>query len=324
MNNGTLLQVLASSNYIILNVDLMRALGTNCAIMIAELASEYSHWSRSGQLQEDGWFFSTVENVEKRTSLKEQKQRDAINKLKKLNILEVERRGLPAKRYFKINEERLLEVLENSTQLQENEQDSKELDVSNSSVSSLNFKELQLSNSSTNINNYNINKLNNNILNTKVLEQSSTNVENSELNTLTDKDTTVSKPTKKKLNKFERCLEYIKEFTDDENVRNSLVEFLNMLLEKSRLDGKTVYANQFKGKLSKLNSIPKEDWLECIQKATACGWMNFYPVSNTNNSAKNVFSESKDATCDFETEQDEKARNEFMKELKQSGRQYEF
>jgi hypothetical protein len=51
-------------------------LGIDEAIILGELASEYEYWSRREELQ-DGYFYSTIENIEENTTLTEYKQRKA-------------------------------------------------------------------------------------------------------------------------------------------------------------------------------------------------------------------------------------------------------
>lgn len=104
------LQLIASRNFITLNKELIKLLGIDEAIMIGELASEYDYWEKQGKI-ENGYFFSTAENVEENTTLSEYKQRKALNKLKALNLVSVEVKGMPAKRYIKIQEEELLKFL---------------------------------------------------------------------------------------------------------------------------------------------------------------------------------------------------------------------
>ena len=96
------LDFLDSGNYIAVNRSLVRAYGLNVAVIVGELASEAKYWKRKGQLK-DGWFFSTVENIEKATGLNSYYQRDTIKRLQELGFVETEYKGLPRKRYFRLN-----------------------------------------------------------------------------------------------------------------------------------------------------------------------------------------------------------------------------
>lgn len=107
-----ILDIIATSSYITLNKSIIKLLGLEEAVILGELASEFKYWEEKGQI-EDGWFYSTVENIEKNTSLSDFKQRKAIKSLKEKNIIEIKIRGIPAKRYIKINEEQVFELLNN-------------------------------------------------------------------------------------------------------------------------------------------------------------------------------------------------------------------
>ena len=96
------LDFLDSGNYIAANRSLIKAFGLNVAVIIGELASEARFWKKEGKL-EDGWFFSTVENIEEATGLNAYYQRDAIKQLQGLGFIETKYKGLPRKRYFRIN-----------------------------------------------------------------------------------------------------------------------------------------------------------------------------------------------------------------------------
>lgn len=106
------LQLIATNNFITLNKTLIKTIGLEEAVLLGELASEYDYWKKQGKLEDD-YFYSTIENIEENTTLSEFKQRKALNKLKQLELIEIKLKGIPAKRYIKINENKLLEVLKN-------------------------------------------------------------------------------------------------------------------------------------------------------------------------------------------------------------------
>lgn len=105
-----MIDFVASSNYISVNKVLAKKFGINEAIILGELASEYDYWNGREELQ-DGFFYSTVDNISKNTTIGEKQQRLAINNLVSAGVIEVKKMGLPAKRYFKINEIKLMEVI---------------------------------------------------------------------------------------------------------------------------------------------------------------------------------------------------------------------
>ena len=61
----------------------------------------------------DGWFFNTEANIEQDTTLTPFQQRKCLKTLKKHQIVETKRRGVPAKQYFKINEQLVVKFLNN-------------------------------------------------------------------------------------------------------------------------------------------------------------------------------------------------------------------
>ena len=146
----SVIQLIASSNYITVNKALIRLLGIDEAIILGELASEYEYWSRREELQ-DGYFYSTIENIEENTTLTEYKQRKALNNLKEQGIISVKIKGIPAKRFIKINEGQVLYLLGNNN-------------LENLSTSSLKIKELEteIPKGNKNNNNKNNNKNNDN------------------------------------------------------------------------------------------------------------------------------------------------------------------
>lgn len=109
----SVISLIASRNFIAVNKTLIKEFGLEEAIILGELASEHSYWADRGELDADGYFFSTIENIEENTALKEKRQRSAINSLKDAGIIEVKLKGLPAKRYIKINADQVAAVLLN-------------------------------------------------------------------------------------------------------------------------------------------------------------------------------------------------------------------
>lgn len=105
-----LVSLIASNNYIVVNKQLARAFGLEEAVMLGELASEMEYWQQRGELQ-DGYFYSTIENVKGSTTLSDKRQRSALNALKDAGIVDVKLAGLPAKRYIRINEKQLAQLL---------------------------------------------------------------------------------------------------------------------------------------------------------------------------------------------------------------------
>jgi hypothetical protein len=103
--------LLSSTAFLILNKQLAQQVGLNAAVLLADLISKEEYFISNGMT--DGWFFNTEDNIEKDTTLNPYLQRKCIKILKEKNFIEVKRKGIPAKQYFKINEEQVLQNLNN-------------------------------------------------------------------------------------------------------------------------------------------------------------------------------------------------------------------
>jgi DNA-binding PadR family transcriptional regulator len=103
--------LLSSSAFIVLNKNLAQKIGLKAAILLSDLISKEEYFITKGMT--DGWFFNTVANIESDTTLNPYHQRKCLRTLKKENLIEVKRKGIPAKQYFKINEEQVIQFLKN-------------------------------------------------------------------------------------------------------------------------------------------------------------------------------------------------------------------
>ena len=108
----SVLKLLASDNYIVVNKDLIKILNLEGAVMFGQLASEYVYWENARKL-EDGYFYSTIEDIQEKTSLTAYQQRNVIKMLEEKNLINVKLMGMPAKRYIKINENQVIKILNN-------------------------------------------------------------------------------------------------------------------------------------------------------------------------------------------------------------------
>ena len=104
------LEALDFKNYVAVNYTLIRKYGLHAAVLIGELASEARYYKREGKL-DDGWFFSTVENIEEHTGLNAYYQRETLKTLQDTGIVEIKYSGLPRKRYFRVDAMRVIEEM---------------------------------------------------------------------------------------------------------------------------------------------------------------------------------------------------------------------
>jgi uncharacterized phage protein (TIGR02220 family) len=106
MEDRTLKQLLMSSSYFVLNKQIVKAIGIEAGFLLTTLIE-----ASDGLANEDGWFYKTAPSLEEETGLSNHKQSKIIEELTKLGILEQENKGMPMKRYFRINFQKIEELV---------------------------------------------------------------------------------------------------------------------------------------------------------------------------------------------------------------------
>ena len=97
----SILKLIASSSYLTVNKNLARSLSLEAAILYADLASTQLYWNERGE----DWFFRTRELTEQETTLSRSKQIKAYKLLKGAGLIKDKFKGIPAKKYYQIDEE---------------------------------------------------------------------------------------------------------------------------------------------------------------------------------------------------------------------------
>ena len=105
--------LLSSSAFLVVNKTLAKNIGLKETILLADLISKEEYFISNGMT--DGWFFNTEANIQKDTTLTPYQQRNALKSLKNNQIIETMRKGIPAKQFFKINEEQVIKFLNNKS-----------------------------------------------------------------------------------------------------------------------------------------------------------------------------------------------------------------
>ena len=98
MQEKTFKQLLMSSNYSTLNKQIVKELGIESAFLLTILIE-----ASDGLADNEGWFYQTIEKIGELTGLGRHKQDKIIKELIDLKILEQKNKGVPCKRYFKVN-----------------------------------------------------------------------------------------------------------------------------------------------------------------------------------------------------------------------------
>lgn len=109
-NLNEIFKLINPANTIGANRFLAHAIGSTEAVIYSALLAKSAYYEERGMIS-DGWFFSTAADLEESTTFSEKQQRRAIDKLIKAGLIRLERRGMPAKRYFQIGSSKTLEEL---------------------------------------------------------------------------------------------------------------------------------------------------------------------------------------------------------------------
>lgn len=107
-----ILDTLRADGSIVVNKKLAKEIGLNPAVVLSELIARYK-WHKDENMIDGEWFYCTEETLEEQTSLNRYHQDKAINELQELGLIEKEVKGMPAKRYFKINEASVCKIVTN-------------------------------------------------------------------------------------------------------------------------------------------------------------------------------------------------------------------
>ena len=124
------------------------------------------------------------------------------------------------------------------------------------------------------------NNIINNIINNKSTLSKDNVLNDAEISEHDYSDTVIpEKPRRKNL--YQKCLEMIYEFTNDGKLTELLIQYLNLLIEKSKNEFKPLYANQFKGMLNRLDEICKDGhYGDVVQQSIQKGYIGFFPVNS--------------------------------------------
>lgn len=137
---SALLQLINPDNTMSVNRPLAHAIGMAEAVIFSTLISKYTYY-RDNNKSFDGWFYSTIEDLQESTTYSRKIQSTAINKLVEYGLIECKLMGMPAKRYFRLisDTDKLEKLLEQGQEIcsairQKNSFDSSET-TQNSSLS---------------------------------------------------------------------------------------------------------------------------------------------------------------------------------------------
>lgn len=160
-----LMNLLSNSGYIIVNKEIIKKIGLHEAIILGELCSEYTYWEKAKKL-DNGFFFSTRENIEQNTGLSAYQQREPFRRLVEIGVILEMYKGMPQQKWYSLDMEKLYAILNGTIDLipspkETKQQALKKLDgkeLNNLTSSSTEIKEQDVKKLNTNNNNINNNK----------------------------------------------------------------------------------------------------------------------------------------------------------------------
>lgn len=97
-------KLLNPDNTVTINRPLAHALGTNEAIIYSALIAKQAYYEEREMLDSEGWFYSTVNDLEESTTLTKRQQSYSVKALVEAGLIESEKRGMPARRCFRVIE----------------------------------------------------------------------------------------------------------------------------------------------------------------------------------------------------------------------------
>ena len=96
---------------------MIKILGLNGAVVLAELINQYNYCKRHNQLGEDGMFYVVMDDIEDNTGLTSQQRKEAMQKLIDLKVLSKCLLGLSWKKYFRFYKKTLWRILQSNIEI---------------------------------------------------------------------------------------------------------------------------------------------------------------------------------------------------------------
>ena len=299
--NMNILSILASDNYIVINRDLLKTYGINVTLMLCELASEYNYFDKNGKL-EDGMFYSTIDNISERTGLSKYQQAEALKALDDDGIVKSVIKGMPAKRYFKIDVEELTKQIANislSSCKEIRKQAGEKLETKNNDIKLIN-KSNNLKDKESKKEEINNNQ-NQQVEISEELKQMQKEIEQLKAENEKLKTKKERKP-KKQTKSYD---EQIAEYTGNEKLQEALKAFIQM---RSFIK-KPLTEYGLKLLLNKLSKIGKTDAerIAIVNRSVEHNWQGFFEIKEESSYQKPAQPEKKYDQNGYESEE------EFMK-----------
>jgi len=104
-------KILGHTAYWMVNKTIARVTSIEAALLLADLADKELYFSNRDEVDDEGYFFNTADNIQKDTTLTYHSQKKALKLLMEVGFIETKLKGVPAKLHFKIVENKILKFL---------------------------------------------------------------------------------------------------------------------------------------------------------------------------------------------------------------------
>lgn len=97
-----IIKLLNSDNTVSANRLLAHALGIKAALLFNSLVGKQAYYEKHSMLDSDGWFYSTIEDMQESTALSRCQQNKAIGVLAKAGLIDYRTGGVHCRRHFRV------------------------------------------------------------------------------------------------------------------------------------------------------------------------------------------------------------------------------
>lgn len=106
-----LYSILGNGGYWNVNKKIASKIGIIATTILSDLISKKRYFEERGQLEKDGWFFNTVENITLDLYITNHEFKTCMTRLLESGFIQKKVKGIPAKTYYKIQERKIAKFL---------------------------------------------------------------------------------------------------------------------------------------------------------------------------------------------------------------------
>ena len=100
-----IIKLLNSDNTVSANRLLAHALGIKAALLFNSLVGKQAYYEKHSMLDSEGWFYSTIEDMQESTALSRCQQNKAIGVLVKAGLIDYRTGGVHCRRHFRVRDD---------------------------------------------------------------------------------------------------------------------------------------------------------------------------------------------------------------------------